>query len=198
MTWLQVGLPNTPPKTATSSPLRCVLNSASTGSAASALSVTISGRLRPCSFKWSATSLRAPAPNLMAVGKEKPVMVICFSLVYCFAVLYLAAKLRLRAHRPGSFTGTVACGDSPVLLRVRSRRRTRCARFARSAQTASASQSTKRAARADTHPCAARRPRGAPRAVCPAGRLRRSDIGAPPVAYLHPASRQAVPGGGDL
>src|SRR4030095_14847337 len=61
--------------TATSSPARWVLNSASTGSAPRALSVTMRGRSRPCSRRCCATSLRAPAPQRMAVGKEKPLMV---------------------------------------------------------------------------------------------------------------------------
>ena len=53
-------------------------NSASTGSAPSALSVTISGRLQPASSRCCATSLRAPAPKWMGVGKEKRVMVMSF------------------------------------------------------------------------------------------------------------------------
>jgi acetyl-CoA C-acetyltransferase len=59
-------------------------------------------------------------------------------------------------------------------------------RAARCARTAAVSQSTKRAARADTHPCAARRPRGAPRPVCPQAQLCSCTVGAPPVAYRGP------------
>src|SRR6185369_11558333 len=65
---------NTPEKTATSRPARCDLNSVSTGNCASALSVTTSGRFRPFDWRCCATSLRAPGPKRMAVGKEKPVM----------------------------------------------------------------------------------------------------------------------------
>ena len=75
ITWPQVGLPNTPSNTATSSPARWLRNSASTGSAPSARSVTISGRLQPASSRCCATSRRAPAPKWMGVGKEKRVMV---------------------------------------------------------------------------------------------------------------------------
>ncbi len=45
-------------------------------------------------------------------------------------------------------------------------------------------------------PCAARRFRGALPGI--RARLCRTNVGTPPVARLHPASRQAVPGGGDL
>src|SRR5206468_2784237 len=75
ITCAQVGSPNTPSNTATSRPVSCDLNSASTGNAASALSVTISGRLKPWSSRCGPTSLRAPAPKWIAVGKEKRVMV---------------------------------------------------------------------------------------------------------------------------
>ena len=44
---------------------------AGTGSAASARSVTISGRVWPRASRCSATSLRAPAPKAMAVGTEQ-------------------------------------------------------------------------------------------------------------------------------
>ena len=81
MTWLQVGLPKTPENTATSRPARWVLNSASTGSAPSALSVTISGRFQPAASRVSATCLRAPAPKRMAVGKEK--LVVLMGMVSC-------------------------------------------------------------------------------------------------------------------
>src|SRR5688500_11167103 len=42
-----------------------------TGSAARPLSVTRSGRRRPCSSRWARSILRAPAPKWMRVGKEK-------------------------------------------------------------------------------------------------------------------------------
>ena len=71
ITWAQVGLPNTPSKTTASSGARCERNSAITGSAASARSVTISGRLQPAAARCAATCLRAPAPKWMSVGKEK-------------------------------------------------------------------------------------------------------------------------------
>ncbi len=70
ITIAQVGLPKMPSNTATFSSRRWLLNSASTGSAASARSVTISGRFRPRSSRCGPTSLRAPAPNWIAVGKE--------------------------------------------------------------------------------------------------------------------------------
>src|SRR5512134_1768552 len=75
MTWLAVGLPNTPSNTSASRPCRCERNSASSGSFAKARSVTISGRRMPCSFRCAATSVRAPAPKWIVVGKEKRVMV---------------------------------------------------------------------------------------------------------------------------
>ena len=75
ITCAQVGLPKTPSNTATCSPGRRVLNSAITGSAANALSVTMSGRLQPCSCRCAATPARAPAPKWMGVGKAKRVMV---------------------------------------------------------------------------------------------------------------------------
>ena len=71
----QLGLPKTPAKTETSSPVRCVRNSAITGNACNPRSVTTSGRRYPASTKCEATSRRAPAPNRMAVGKEKSIVV---------------------------------------------------------------------------------------------------------------------------
>ena len=65
-----VGLPQTPENTATSSPPRCDWNSPSIGKAATPLSVTTSGRDTPTDFKCSATSLRAPGPKWMVVGRR--------------------------------------------------------------------------------------------------------------------------------
>src|SRR6218665_2370757 len=72
MTWAQGGLPNQPQNTPTCNPEKWFRNSASAGSAASAPSVTISGRRRPCSSRCRATCLRAPGPNRIGGGKENP------------------------------------------------------------------------------------------------------------------------------
>ena len=75
ITWAQVGLPKTPSKTATSRPPRWVLNSASTGNAASARSVTISGRLQALLAQVVGDELARAGAEGMAVGNEKRVMV---------------------------------------------------------------------------------------------------------------------------
>jgi hypothetical protein len=80
MTWRALGLPNTPPNTATSSlaASRSAFSSAIKGNSASPLSVTISGRFRPSSCSRGPASLRAPAPKWIVVGKAKRVMLMVY------------------------------------------------------------------------------------------------------------------------
>ena len=88
-----------------------------------------------------------------------------------FRSLDLAAKSRLGAQRPGGFTGTVACGDCPALLRDRSRCGTRYALRAALEQP----QRARNEARCARRPCACAprrhrdRPRRAPPAAKPGG-----------------------------
>ncbi len=63
------GLPEMPENAAASRPPNSAMNSDSKGSAAMPRSVTTSGRVTPALARCSPTSLRAPGPKWMVVGK---------------------------------------------------------------------------------------------------------------------------------
>ena len=107
-----------------------------------------------------------------------------------------ARQSHLRSGRSASLKRSARCADPPALLGLAARRETRFVRFALSALTVATSQLTKRAARAATSPVRL----GASEAHCGLNARgiaemlwARSRWQASPFA-----SRQAVPGGGDL
>jgi DNA-binding transcriptional LysR family regulator len=114
-------------------------------------------------------------------------------LVMALPASHLAAKACADTRQ--RFTKAVACGDCPALLGLAARRRNSL-RAARSAQTAAVSQSTKRASRVAASPALL----GALEAHCrvSAHAFAEAMLARHRWRSHHPASRQAVPGGGDL